>query len=33
MRMEIPGHERRRWWRAEEKLAIVNSVGVDGATW
>jgi transposase len=32
MRMEILGHERRRRWRAEEKLAIVNSVGVDGAT-
>ncbi|NKB78669.1 transposase [Ochrobactrum daejeonense] len=30
--MEILGHERRRRWRAEEKLAIVNSVGVDGAT-
>ncbi|WP_410171140.1 transposase [Brucella intermedia] len=26
------GHERRRRWRTEEKLAIVNSVGVDGAT-
>ena len=32
MRMEILGHERRRRWRAEEKLAIANSVGVDGAT-
>ena len=32
MRMEILGHERRRRWRVEEKLAIVNSVGVDGAT-
>lgn len=32
MRMEILGHERRRRWRTEEKLAIVNSVGVDGAT-
>ncbi|WP_337964599.1 IS66-like element accessory protein TnpA [Brucella intermedia] len=32
MRMEILGHERRRRWRAEEKLAIVSSVGVDGAT-
>lgn len=32
MRLEILGHERRRRWRAEEKLAIVNSVGVDGAT-
>ncbi|MBK0023879.1 transposase [Ochrobactrum sp. S46] len=30
--MEILGHERRRRWRAEEKLAIVSSVGVDGAT-
>jgi transposase len=30
--MEILGHERRRRWWAEEKLAIVNSVGVDGAT-
>ncbi|PLJ43361.1 hypothetical protein B6J67_05105 [Klebsiella quasipneumoniae] len=26
------GHERRRRWRVEEKLAIVSSVGVDGAT-
>lgn len=32
MRMEILGHERRRRWRTEEKLAIVSSVGVDGAT-
>jgi len=32
MRLEILGHERRRRWRAEEKLTIVNSVGVDGAT-
>lgn len=32
MRMEILGHERRRRWRVEEKLAIVSSVGVDGAT-
>ncbi len=32
MRIEILGHERRRRWRVEEKLAIVSSVGVDGAT-
>ncbi|MEL4073144.1 transposase [Ochrobactrum sp. GPK 3] len=32
MRMEILGHERRRRWRTEEKLAIVSSVGVDSAT-
>ncbi|WP_306423851.1 IS66-like element accessory protein TnpA [Brucella intermedia] len=32
MRMEILSHERRRRWRVEEKLAIVSSVGVDGAT-
>ncbi len=32
MRMEILSHERRRRWLVEEKLAIVSSVGVDGAT-
>ena len=32
MRGEILGVERRRRWSAEEKLSIVLSVGVDGAT-
>lgn len=32
MRGEILGVERRRRWNAEEKLSIVLSVGVDGAT-
>lgn len=32
MRMEILGHKRQRRWRIEEKLTMVNSVGVDGAT-
>jgi len=32
MRGEILGFERRRRWNAEEKLSIVLSVGVDGAT-
>ena len=32
MRGEILGLERRRRWNAEEKLSIVLSVGVDGAT-
>lgn len=32
MRVEILGHERRRRWRDDEKLAIVMSVGVAGAT-
>lgn len=32
MRGEILGIERRRRWSAEEKLSIVLSVGVDGAT-
>ena len=32
MRGEILGLERRRRWSAEEKLSIVLSVGVDGAT-
>lgn len=32
MRVEILGQERRRRWRDDEKLAIVMSVGVGGAT-
>lgn len=32
MRVEILGQERRRRWRDEDKLAIVASVGVGGAT-
>ena len=32
MRGEILGFERRRRWNAEEKLSIVLSVGIDGAT-
>ncbi|KZM38544.1 transposase, partial [Labrenzia sp. OB1] len=32
MRGEILGVERRRRWRDEDKLGIVMSVGVDGAT-
>ncbi len=32
MRGEILGVERRRRWNVEEKLSIVLSVGVDGAT-
>ncbi len=32
MRVEILGQERRRRWRDERKLAIVLSVGIDGAT-
>jgi transposase len=32
MRIEILGRERRRRWRDDEKLAIVMSVGVAGAT-
>ena len=32
MRGEILGFERRRHWSDEEKLGIVTSVGVDGAT-
>lgn len=32
MRGEILGLERRRFWHDEEKLEIVMSVGVDGAT-
>lgn len=32
MRGEILGLERRRRWRDEDKLGIVMSVGVDGAT-
>lgn len=32
MRGEILGVERRRRWSDEEKLAIVTSVGIDGAT-
>ena len=32
MRVEILGQERRRRWRDDEKLAIVMSVGVAGAT-
>jgi len=32
MRGEILGVERRRRWSDEEKLAVVTSVGMDGAT-
>ncbi|WP_430540823.1 transposase, partial [Planktotalea arctica] len=32
MRGEILGVERRRRWNDDDKLAIVSSVGVDGAT-
>ena len=32
MRGEILGMERRRFWRDEDKLEIVMSVGVGGAT-
>lgn len=32
MRCEILGFERRRRWSDEDKLAVVMSVGVDGAT-
>ncbi|UWU25656.1 transposase (plasmid) [Rhizobium sp. CB3060] len=32
MRVEILGQERRRLWRDEQKLEIVMSVGIDGAT-
>lgn len=32
MRVEILGQERRRRWREKDKLAIVMSVGVAGAT-
>ncbi|SEP33663.1 transposase [Rhizobium tibeticum] len=32
MRVEILGQERRRRWRDEQKLEIVVSVGIDGAT-
>ncbi len=32
MRGEISGVERRRRWSAGDKIAIVGSVGVDGAT-
>lgn len=32
MRGEILGVERRRFWRDEDNLAIVASVGIDGAT-
>ena len=32
MRGEILGFERRRFWRDEDKLEIVMSVGIDGAT-
>lgn len=32
MRGEILGVERRRFWRDEDKLGIVMSVGIDGAT-
>jgi len=32
MRGEILGVERRRFWRDEDKLEIVMSVGIDGAT-
>ncbi|NBB81713.1 MAG: transposase [Verrucomicrobia bacterium] len=32
MRGEVLGLERRRRWSDEEKLEIVSSVGVDGAT-
>jgi transposase len=32
LRGEVLGVERRRRWSDEEKLAIVSSVGIDGAT-
>ncbi|MBC7164975.1 MAG: transposase [Roseovarius sp.] len=32
MQSEIPGVERRRRWSDDDKLAIVGSVGGDGAT-
>lgn len=32
MRGEILGLERRRFWRDEDKLEIITSVGVGGAT-
>jgi len=32
MRGEILGPERRRRWSAEDKVAIVSSIGIDGAT-
>jgi len=32
MRDEILGLERRRFWRDEDKLEIVMSVGISGAT-
>ena len=32
MRGEVLGFERRRRWSDEDKLGIVGSVGVDGAT-
>ena len=32
MRGEILGLERRRFWRDEDKLEIVASIGIDGAT-
>ena len=32
MRGEILGVERRRWWSDEEKIGIVMSVGVNGAS-
>lgn len=32
VRGDVPGRERRRRWRDEEKLAIVLEVGVDGAS-
>ncbi|MGZ2433752.1 transposase-like protein [Rhizobium pisi] len=32
MRVEILGHERRRRWREEDKVAIITSIGEAGAT-
>ena len=32
MRCEVLGFERRRRWSDDEKLSIVSSVGIDGAT-
>jgi len=32
MRGEVLGVERRRRWSDEDKLSIVSSVGIDGAT-
>jgi transposase len=32
MRGEVLGVERRRRWNDDDKLAIVSSVGIDGAT-